>query len=84
MKINLERLEVLKIELHGGNGPDYDNHEPIGLQVIMEAVRHYLFHNQNNHNDNNTIVKLLKDYGVLVEEIITDEKPIVPPHNFGG
>jgi hypothetical protein len=82
MKINLERLEVLKIELHGGAGPDYDNHEPIGLQLIMEAIRHYMF--DTSQQDNDIILKLLTDYGVLVEEIIEDQKPIVPPHNFGG
>jgi hypothetical protein len=78
MKLNLERLEELKVELHGDNTPDYDNHEPMGLQVIMEAVRGYLY---NDHQNNEIITKLLKDYGVLVEET-EDENPIVKPHRF--
>lgn len=77
MKLNLERLEELKVELHGDNTPDYDNHEPMGLQVIMEAVRGYLY----NDHQNEIITKLLTDYGVLVQET-EEESPIVKPHKF--
>ena len=77
MKLNLERLEELKYELHGEAGPDYGNHEPLGLQIIMEAVRGYLY----NENQNETITKLLSDYGVLVNET-KEESPIVKPHKF--
>ncbi len=77
MKINLERLEQLKYELHGENGPDYGNHEPLGLQMIMEALRGYLY----NENQNDVITKLLTDYGVLVQET-EEENPIVKPHRF--
>ena len=80
MKINLERLEVLKRTL-GGNEPNYDYSDPIGLQIIMEAVRHYLFDSQH---ENIVIVKFLTDYGVLVvDDEVKKEKPIVSPHNFG-
>jgi hypothetical protein len=79
MKINLERLEELKYELHGETEPHYDNHEPLGLQVIMEAVRGYLY---NDHQNNEIITKLLKDYGVLVEEETEENDPFVKPHNF--
>jgi hypothetical protein len=78
MKINLERLEILKRELHGEDGPDYENHEPLGLQVIMEALRGYLY---NDHQQQEVITKLLTDYGVLVEET-EEESPIVKPHKF--
>jgi hypothetical protein len=76
MKINLERLEELKRELHTDGTPDYENQEPLGLQVILEATRQYVY---NDHND--TIIKLLTDYGVLVEET-EEESPIVKPHRF--
>jgi hypothetical protein len=42
----------------------------------MEATRQYVY---NDHND--TIIKLLTDYGVLVEET-EEESPIVKPHRF--
>jgi hypothetical protein len=77
MRINLERLEVLKRELHGDNPPDYENHEPMGLQIVMEALRTYVY----NDNQNEVITKLLTDYGVLVNET-EDESPIVKPHKF--
>jgi hypothetical protein len=77
MKINLERLEELKRTLHGEGGPDYENHEPLGLQIVMEALRGYLY----NEHQSDTITKLLTDYGVLVEET-EDESPIVKPHKF--
>jgi hypothetical protein len=77
MKINLERLEELQRELHGEGGPDYDNHEPLGLQIIMEALRGYLY----NDTQNDVITKLLTDYGVLVEET-EEENPIVKPFKF--
>lgn len=76
MKINLERLEVLKSELHGEGGPDYENHEPLGLQVIMEALRGYIYNDQQQ----DIIIKLLTDYGVLVKE--EEVKPIVSPHKM--
>lgn len=77
MKINLERLEELKRELHGENSPDYGNHEPLGLQIVMEALRTYVY----NDNQNEVVTKLLTDYGVLVNET-EDESPIVKPHKF--
>jgi hypothetical protein len=80
MKLNLQRLEELKTELHGPDGPAYEHHEPMGLHIIMEAVRGYIF---NGDTENNVITDLLIDYGVLVDNI-ENEKPIVPPHNFGG
>ena len=76
MRINLERLEVLKRELHGDNSPDYEHHEPMGLQIIMEATRRYVYGNSNDE-----MIKLLKDYDVLVNET-EDESPIVKPHKF--
>lgn len=78
MKINLERLEELKIELHGQAGPDYGNQEPIGLQIILEALRGYLY---DYSQENRVIVKLLSDYGVLVDET-NEESPVVKPHRF--
>jgi hypothetical protein len=78
MKLKLERLEELKVELHGEAGPDYGNQEPLGLQIIMEALRGYLY---NHDGENGVIVKLLKDYGILVNEI-EDESPVVKPHKF--
>lgn len=78
MKINLERLEELKTGLFGeGNPPDFANHEPLGLQIIMEALRGYIY----NENQSETITKLLKDYGILVEDNQT-ESPIVKPFEF--
>ena len=81
MKLNLERLEQLKLELYGGRLPhnhdNHDNHEPMGLQIIMEAIRGYLY----NDHQNEIITKLLTDYGVLVEET-EDHIPIVKPHKF--
>lgn len=77
MKINLERLEELKIELYGQVGPDYGNQEPIGLQIILEALKMYLYHNEANI----VINKLLLDYGVLVNET-SEESPVVKPHRF--
>lgn len=76
MKLNLQRLEELKRELHIDGLPDYENQEPLGLQVIMDAVRQYVY---NDTND--VITKLLTDYGVLVNET-EDESPIVKPHKF--
>jgi hypothetical protein len=76
MKINLERLEELKLELHGNVGPDYANHEPLGLQIIMEGLRNYL----HNHHTNET-TNMLISYGVLVNET-EEENPIVKPHRF--
>jgi hypothetical protein len=78
MKINLERLEELKIELHGQAGPDYGNQEPIGLQIILDALRGYLY---DYSQENRVIVKLLSDYGVLVDET-NEESPVVKPHRF--
>lgn len=78
MKINLERLEELKIELHSQAGPDYGNQEPIGLQIILEALRGYLY---DYSQENRVIVKLLSDYGVLVDET-NEESPVVKPHRF--
>lgn len=78
MRIKLERLEELKRELHGTAGTDYENHEPLGLQIIMEALRGYIY----NDDQSEVITKLLTDYGVLVNDDVK-EKPIVPPHNFG-
>tara|TARA_R110000803_G_scaffold56863_2_gene114308 strand:+ start:362 stop:610 length:249 start_codon:yes stop_codon:yes gene_type:complete len=78
MKINLERLEELKIELHGQAGPDYGNQEPLGLQIILEALRGYMY----NHNEEDGVIfKLLSDYGVLVNET-NEESPVVKPHRF--
>ena len=81
MKINLERLEQLKTELFGDDyHPDYGNREPMGLQIIMDAVRGYLYTDHNNE----VITKLLIDYGVLVEEETEnqEENPIVKPFKF--
>jgi hypothetical protein len=77
MKINLERLEELKLVLFGDNTPDYENHEPLGLNIIMEALRGYIY----NDNQSEVITKLLIDYNVLVEET-EEESPIVKPHRF--
>jgi hypothetical protein len=76
MKLNLQRLEELKRELHTDGTPDYENQEPLGLQVIMDAVRQYVY---NETND--VITKLLTDYGVLVNET-EEENPIVKPFKF--
>jgi len=75
MKINLQRLEELKRELHIDEQPDYENHEPMGLQVIMEALRIYVYET----TPNDVVNKLLIDYGILVNE---EEGPIVKPHKF--
>jgi hypothetical protein len=77
MKINLERLEELKRELHGEDGPDYENHEPLGLQIIMEALRGYIY----NDDQSDVITKLLVDYGILVNDT-EEENPIVKPFKF--
>ena len=77
MKLNLRRLEELKRELHVDGQPDYENQEPMGLQIIMEAVRQYVY----DPNTNEVSIKLLKDYGVLVSDS-EDESPIVKPHKF--
>jgi len=78
MKLNLRRLEELKHELHIDGNQDYDNHEPMGLQIIMDAVRQYMY---NDYSD--AVTKLLTDYGVLVDENEEEDvTPVVKPHKF--
>jgi|AntAceMinimDraft_18_1070375.scaffolds.fasta_scaffold11449_2 hypothetical protein len=76
MKIDLKRLEELKSELINMN-PLHQNEEPLGITIITEALRGYLY------NDNPTIIKLLKDYDILVDDV-ENETPIVKPHKFNS
>jgi len=77
MKINLQRLEELKRILCTDGNPDYENYQPLGIQIIMEALRGYI---HNNHVDEDGVtIKLLTDYGILE---IEEEGPIVKPHKF--
>jgi len=75
MKIDLKRIEELKSELINQNTL-HQGEEPLGITIIMEALRGYLY-----NEDNQIITKLLKDYNILVNEIEV-ETPIVKPHKF--
>ena len=79
MKLDLVRLSQYQHNLEFGFTHDeLPALSDKALAIIEECVRAYIY----EHDNNNRIINVLTDYGILVEEESDTETPFVKPHNF--